>query len=233
MLISENMAVEAVDGHCGKVADVVLDPVRLRVTHLVIDPPGAFSPPHLVPVSAVDRDAGPLTLTWTRRQLLDADLVHEADFIELGSWPRLQDGWEIGVVRALAWPYYPSTHVSERDEDWPGHAGWREGAERGGGTESAVEYDRIPSGTAEIRRASQVISSDGHVVGHVDGFVADADYAITHLVLERGHLWGHREITIPVSDVRLVKTDAVRLALTRDEVGRLPSVPFHRHPGAR
>jgi hypothetical protein len=91
-----------------------------------------------------------------------------------------------------------------------------------------VTYDRIPKGEVEIRRASAVTSADGHQLGKVDGFLVDDDDAITHFVLERGHLWGRREVTIPIKEVAQVFTDAVTLTLTKDEVGDLPSVPVHR-----
>jgi hypothetical protein len=53
-----------------------------------------------------------------------------------------------------------------------------------------VAYDKIPPATAELRRASEVLSSDGHVIGHVDGFVVGPDQSITHLVLEHGQPLG-------------------------------------------
>jgi hypothetical protein len=96
-----------------------------------------------------------------------------------------------------------------------------------------MDYDRIPAGTAEIRRESQVISRDDQVVGHVDGLVVAPDFAISHLVLDRGHLWGHREVTIPIDAVSAAKTDAVYLTLTRDQVTHLPNVRFHRHTTKR
>ena len=68
-------------------------------------------------------------------------------------------------------------------------------------------------------------SRDGHVVGHVDGFIVDRQNGITHLALERGHLWAHREITIPVKDIESVASDCVRLRVTRDDVAASPSVP--------
>ena len=222
MKIYEGMSINAVDGHCGRVVDIVVDPIRLTVTHLVVGPTGLASSPRLIPISAVDQVAEDLRLSWTKDQVGDAPLVRETDFLELGEWPHQQDGWDVGVVRTLAWPYY--SELASGGGDW---------ASSGGGTESVAEYDRIPSGTAEIRRASQVISSDGHVVGRVDGLIASPTSTITHLVLDRGHLWGHREITIPSSRVSSVQTDTVTLTLTRDEVAGLPSVPFHRHPGSR
>jgi hypothetical protein len=90
-------------------------------------------------------------------------------------------------------------------------------------------YDRVPKGEVEVRRASAVISADGHSLGEVDGFVVDADEQITHFVLERGHLWGRQEVTIPIGAVARVESDAVHIALSKDEVGALPTVRVGRH----
>jgi sporulation protein YlmC with PRC-barrel domain len=89
-------------------------------------------------------------------------------------------------------------------------------------------YDRVPKGEVEIRRASEVRSSDGHRLGRVDGLVVDAEDHVTHVVLEHGHLWGRREATIPIGAVRSVKTHAVTVDLTKDEVGELPAVRVRR-----
>jgi len=89
-------------------------------------------------------------------------------------------------------------------------------------------YDRIPKGDVEIRRASPVTSSDGHHLGHVDGFIVATEDHIGHLVLEHGHLWGKREVVIPIGAVARVETDAVVLTLSKDEVGALESHRVHR-----
>ncbi len=91
-----------------------------------------------------------------------------------------------------------------------------------------VGYDRIPKGEVEIRRTSAVTSADGHTVGHVDGLMVADDQHISHVVLQHGHLWGRREVGIPISDVDRVENDEVVLRLTRDEVGELPSVRVRR-----
>jgi hypothetical protein len=41
-------------------------------------------------------------------------------------------------------------------------------------------------------------------------------------------MWSRRDITIPISSLASVKTDEVNLAITRHEVGRLPSVRLHK-----
>ena len=91
----------------------------------------------------------------------------------------------------------------------------------GGGLEDAgVIFDRVPKGEVEVRRSSPVTAADDHFLGEVDGFVVDGGH-ITHFVLERGHLWGKREITIPIGAVAKVENDAVSLSLSKDEVDDL------------
>jgi uncharacterized protein YrrD len=80
----------------------------------------------------------------------------------------------------------------------------------------------------EVRRSSVVSTSDDEAVGHVDGFLVDDTDHITHFVLERGHLWGRREVTVPIGAVASVESDAVTLTLSKDEVGDLPSHRVHR-----
>jgi hypothetical protein len=92
-------------------------------------------------------------------------------------------------------------------------------------------YDRVPKDKIEIRRSSPVFSSDGHHLGHVDGFVVDDQEGITHLVLERGHLWGKREVTIPIGAAEKIENDEVTLSLSKDEIGKLKAVSVHRWNG--
>ena len=80
----------------------------------------------------------------------------------------------------------------------------------------------------EIRRSSAVTSADGHDLGQVDGFIVDGEGQITHFILERGHLWRRRDVTIPIGAVAKVETDSVTLSLSKEGVGSLPSVRVHR-----
>lgn len=196
----------------GELGDVVIDPVSRRVTHLVVQPPHRHGLARLVPIELAE-GGDEISLSCTEQEFDDLRPVQEAAYLRLGEAPVEDPDWDVGVEGVLAMPYYPLDS---------GPAEYREYA--------AVAYDRIPKGEVEIQRASGVVSADGHDCGHVDGFVVDGeDQAITHVVLERGHLWGRREVTIPIGAVAGVETDLVTLTLTREQVGALPAVRVRRH----
>jgi sporulation protein YlmC with PRC-barrel domain len=214
--------VNCTDGPFGKLADVVIDPTKRRVTHLVVEPQGDHGEARLVPIELADTDQGESSAISMRCSLEEAGklkAVEEYAYLRLGDSPELEPGWDIGIESVLAEPYY----------GYAGGPGY-ETVPAGYDSHVSMTYDRVPKGEVEIRRASEVASSDGHSLGKVDGFLVDDDH-ITHFVLERGHLWGKREVTIPISAVASVYTDAVTLTLTKDEVGDLPSVPVHRWKG--
>jgi len=169
-----------------------------------------------VPIDlAVGDDHGSeVALRCTVAEVQRLEPVHEYAYIRLGEKPVEDPDWDVGVEDVLAMPYY------EGDPLGPSPIY---------DTNLGLTYDRVPKGEVEIRRASAVASADGHDLGLVDGFVVDTDGQITHLLLERGHLWGRREVTIPIGAVAAVETDAVALSLSKDEVGSLPSVRVHRH----
>ena len=230
MRLTIGMLAEATDGPCGEVADVVVDPVKRRVTHLVVQPAHHHERARLVPVDAVvPTDADHVVLSWSIQQVQAAAAVQETDFFSDGIWPEAEGDGDGGVGRALAWPYFPYGGLGMGGYGYPYRYGWGNGSAP---AQVTTTYDRIPEGTVEIRRASEVFSSDGHVVGHVDGFLVDPAEQITHLVLAHGHLWAHREITIPITDVARAESDTVQLRVTRDAVGEYPSVSFHRHGSA-
>ena len=57
------------------------------------------------------------------------------------------------------------------------------------------------TGELAVRRGSRVRATDGDV-GRVDEFLVDRETAhITHLVLREGHLWGQKDVLIPVSEI--------------------------------
>ena len=195
----------------GELADVVIDPTTKRVTHLVVQPHHEHGLARLVPIDlAQEGDGQEISLGCTVEEVRQLAPVHEFAYLRVGEFPVDDPDWDVGVQDLLAMPYY------EPGLDLGSH-----------GADAGIIYDRVPKGEVEVRRASAVTSADGHHLGHVDGFVVDGEQ-ITHLILERGHLWGRREITIPIGAVEKVETDAVTLGLSKDEVGGLASISVRR-----
>jgi sporulation protein YlmC with PRC-barrel domain len=206
----------------GELADVVVDPNRKRVTHLVVQPRHQHRLARLVPVELVagsDEAVRPeLLLRATVAEVRRLEPVWEFAYLRLGEFPVRDPDWDIGVEDVLALPYYDAIGIDRLPPVDEPNVG--------------VSYDRVPKGEVEIRRASDVSSREGHHLGRVDGFLVDAADRITHLVLDQGHLWGRREVTIPVAAVAKVETDRVTLSLSEDEVGALEPVPVHRWPSS-
>jgi len=202
------------DGPFGELADVVVDPIKKRVTHLVVKPREALGPTRLGPLDlAAGTDEGGIALDCTADDVGQFPTVQESSYLRTGDVPHGDSEWDVGVEDVLAMPYYSSMGLTMEP----------------GGLDSPIvmTYDRIPKGEVEIRRSSRVTSADGHDLGTVEAFLVEED-DITHIVLERGHLWGRRDVTIPIGAVARVETDAVTLGLSKDEVGALPSTRVHR-----
>ena len=210
--------VRCTDGVYGELADIVIDPLEKRVTHLVVQPEQGEGEARLVPIQLAmgrDDEQHEIELECTLDEAQGFESVHEFAYLRLGESPAEDPDWDVGVEDVLAMPYY---------------AGLDEGTYPGAlDSHVTMHYDRVPKGQVEVRRSSAVMSADGHSLGEVDGFVVDADEHITHFVLERGHMWGRKEVTIPIGAVAKVESDSVHVALSKDEVGALPAVRVGRH----
>jgi uncharacterized protein YrrD len=207
------------DGNVGELADVVIDPTRRRVSHLVVEPHHRHRLARLVPAELATPDdaSSAVVLRCTAEELLRLPPVEEFAYLRFGEFPLQDPDWDLGIVSVLAHPYYEHSDFGENPLDFDPHV--------------AITYDRVPKGEVEIRRASAVFSADDQRLGHVDGFLVDLGDRITHIVLERGHFLGRREVIVPIHAVARVATDSVTLVLTQDEVASLPEVPVNRWLG--
>ena len=136
-------------------------------------------------------------------------------YLRLGEFPVEDPRYDVTVSEMLALPYYQGIDMPSA-----GLYGYEQGVE--------VRYERVPKGEVEVRRSSPVRSSDDHHLGHVEGSSSTTSSTSPHFVLEHGHLWGKRDVTIPIGAVDRVEAEAVVLALTKDEVGALGEIRVNR-----
>jgi uncharacterized protein YrrD len=86
-----------------------------------------------------------------------------------------------------------------------------------------IYSDRIPPGMVEIRRDDPVHAKDGWI-GAVHDLVIDrVGHRVTHVILQEGHLWGRKQVAIPIGAANRVG-DEIRVDLTKDEIEALPAV---------
>lgn len=203
------------DGDLGELADIVVDPTTRRVTHLVVDPKHELFTPRLVPVEMVrSTDEVPIVITCTLAEAASLEHAEEIDYLRLGEFPVDDPNYDVQVSEMLALPYYEGLDMPSS-----GVLTYGQGVD--------VRYQRVPKGEVEIRRKSAVISSDGHRLGHVDGLIVE-EGAVTHVVLEHGHLWGKREIAVPIGAVDRVDEEGVMLNMAKDDVENLHPVRVNR-----
>jgi len=194
------------DGVCGKVTRVVVDPVARAVTHLVIEPKHRYDPGRLVPLDLIDAATGQVRLRCTLADFKKLDPAHESQFLTgTPGYP----GY--GPEQILSMPYY--------------------GLGMGGAdVPVAVTYDTVPLDEVEVRRGEHVHATDGHI-GKVQGLVIDPDsHHVTHVLLQEGHLWGRKEVAIPIGAVTGVD-DGIRLNITKQQVQDLPPANIDRSDG--
>jgi sporulation protein YlmC with PRC-barrel domain len=200
------------DGECGEVRRVVVDPVARTLTHLVVEPEGRLGLARLVPLDLVDlvdqADApgGEIRIRCTLAEFARLDPAEETQFV-----PGTRGYEAYGTDQVLSWPYYRLGGPPE-----PMDLGVE-------AVSQTVTYDTVPLGEVEVRRGDPVQAADGGI-GRVQGLVIDPrTHHVTHVLLQEGHLWGKKEVAIPIGAVTRVD-DGIAVSLTRQQVQDLPPV---------
>jgi sporulation protein YlmC with PRC-barrel domain len=209
------------DGAAGKVSRVIVDPLAEKVTHLVVEPEHRRDLGRLVPLDLVDATAGQVRLRCTQAEFEKLEHAQETHFMPATSG---YEGYGYGPDQVGYWPYYGLSGGM-------GLAGLGIGGEIGigGGTpEQMVTSDTVPLGEVAVCRGDPVHATDGDI-GRVQGLVIDPrSRHVTHVLLQEGHLWGRKEVAIPISAVAST-TGGIRLTIAKQQVQDLPPVDVD-HP---
>jgi sporulation protein YlmC with PRC-barrel domain len=195
------------DGPCGKVTRLIVDPETRAVTHLVIDPKHRGERTRLVPIDRVDETAGGIRIRCTMAEFGKFDPAEEEDLLPSDSGGPLYnpDMAQFGGRQGLSM-------ANLRLND---------GATVG-------THNTVPTGEVDVRRGEPVWATDGEI-GKIRGLVIDPGSGhVTHVLLEEGHLWGRKEVAIPIGSVTRVG-DVIRLTIDKQQVRDLPPVNID-HP---
>jgi sporulation protein YlmC with PRC-barrel domain len=200
------------DGPCGTLKRVVVDPLAQTVTHLVVEPKHRLGLARLVPVGIAEATPDGVRLRCSITEFEELDSAEETQFV-----PGTIGYENYGPEQVLSWPYY-GLHG--------GQAGGVAGADVPGVSQT-VTYDTVPAGEVDVRRGEPVYATDGPI-GRVHGLVIDkASRRVSHVLLAEGHLWGRKEVAIPISAVTGVD-DGIKLQISKKDVAGLPPVAIER-----
>ncbi len=210
MEIPLNAQVECTDGACGRSEFVLVNPVIDQVTHLVVKEDSFPNTEYLVPVDFVTETQG----DTIRMRCSKAELEKMAPFIKTTfitedvpvNYSSYAGGYGDGMGADYYWPY----------------------ASFDGTVQIPVEHRQIPAGELAVQRGTRVEATDGFV-GKVDEFVVNPENGhITHLVMREGHLWGKKDVIIPLSAMGETREDTVFLTLDKHAIESLPTFPLKR-----
>jgi sporulation protein YlmC with PRC-barrel domain len=187
------------DGVCGRVTQVVINPLDDDVTHVVVEPEHREGLGRLVPIGWVEPGPDGVAIRCSKA--------------ELEQLPKAE------VTRFLPGTEGPAPYDAEQQLTWPFF---------GGNTTLPVTDDTLPVGEVAVRRGEEVHATDGHI-GEVEGLIVEPGKRhVTHVLLKEGHLFGRKEVSIPISAVAHVDEDGIRLSLAKHDVEELPAVDFER-----
>jgi Zn-dependent protease/CBS domain-containing protein len=188
------------DGLCGHTTCIIVDPITQTITHVVVKEKQSPHTERLVPEDYI-LEATPESL---HLKCNCAELSMLDEFVEY-HFTRVEIPRYYPAGYTVFWPYAVVEETTLVSQD-----------------------EHIPPNELAIHRMARVIARDG-VVGRVDEFLVDPiDGKITHLILREGHLWGQKDVTIPVSQIDHWEADTAYLKLDKNSIERLPAIPVRR-----
>ena len=195
------------DGECGESSHVIIEQNSHKVTHFVVKSSDLLeSHKYLVPIeTVVTTSHNSVELCCTKEELAAMPPFTEMRFFNptTSQYEPLQNFDEEAIYHSssyLTWsdPLYGQDMLS-----------------------MPIETELIPDGEIAIHRGASIEATDGHI-GKVEEFLVDPqDRHLTHLVLQEGHFWHKKELTLPISVIARMDEERIYLKLDKKAVKSL------------
>jgi uncharacterized membrane protein len=196
--IPVNVPVECSDGRVGESTNLIVDPVKLVVTHVVVLD-NSFPPvERLVTIDhIVETSPEKIRLGCTKHALANMERFVEKHYIK---------NEQASSTGSLMHPYAT-----------PVESGYLR-----------IEEQHIPPGELAVQRGMRVLATDGDVGAVGELLLDPESGKITHIILLEGHVLGDSEIALPLSAIDHVSDDGIFLKLDRKVIQGLPAIPVKR-----
>jgi sporulation protein YlmC with PRC-barrel domain len=199
MDIPINAKVYCQDKFCGFAKGVILDPEKDVVTHVVVKESQNSHVERLVPMNMIDASlADNIHLKLDKAMLQNLPPLYDVEYIQT-TVPHFVELSDMTLMKPVAVP--EKKFIEEK-------------------------IYHIPMNELPVTRGTRVLSADGHAIGTVDEFLIDQDGGhVTHLVFREGHIFGEKDVFIPVTEIETIRESDILLALDKKSIERLPSIP--------
>jgi uncharacterized membrane protein/sporulation protein YlmC with PRC-barrel domain len=202
MYIAAYVDVKCTDGMAGRTSATIIDPTTYRVTHIVVRQREAPQAERLVPIERVEE---------ATEDLITLDCSRS----ELGTMPE----FVVTTFRQVEVPGYAGAEI-HRTHYMP-HSETLD-----------ARQDRVPMGRMGLRQGADVRASDGRV-GQVADLLIDAETGeVTHLVVRESHLWGDKELLLPITVISESLQGTVHLKLDQETLSSYLAIPARQRAGA-
>ena len=199
--------VECTDGICGLSVCVLIDSVSDQVVHVVVKET-ITNMEYIVPVDVISAIiADTIRLSFSKTELEKMPLFTQTEFVQEKV---LDYAGYMGGTSGMGQYFYVPRVTSEVRVPF------------------STEHKQIPPGEMAIHRGTRIEATDDYV-GKVDEFVVNPENGhITYLVMREGHLWGDKNVIIPVSAMEDNGDDTVFLNIDKHQIESLPTFAVKR-----
>ncbi|MGB7874708.1 MAG: PRC-barrel domain-containing protein [Anaerolineales bacterium] len=199
MDIPINAKVYCQDKMCGTSNAVILNPLNDVVTHLIVKESKRPHTERLVPIDMIDAsltDNIHLKLSETMLQSLPP--LYDVEYIQI-TVPHYMQVSDISYMEPVIVP--EKKFIEEK-------------------------IYHTPVNELAVNRGTLVYSADGYVIGNVDEFLVDQNGGhVTHLILREGHIFGQKDVFIPVAEIETINESSLHLKLDKEKIEKLPAIP--------
>lgn len=202
MDIPINAKVYCQDKLCGRTQAVILNPVNDVVTHVVVKENKSPYTERLVPIDTIDASLSDnVHLNFNEGMLHNLPSFFDVEYIQT-MVPRYTQVYDMSYLVPIVVP--EKKFVEEK-------------------------LYHIPKDELAITRGTEVYSADGYALGKVDEFLVDQSGGhVTHLILQEGHIFGKKDVFIPVTEIESVNDSSLHLKLDKEDIEKLPAIPLRR-----
>ena len=184
MDIPLNAKIECTDGECGKTDAVIIDPRSKKISHIIVR--GKDIPEgRLVEMDRINKTTEEsIYLNLSISELSEMETFTETQYVKTD------------VPVDVSYDVYNMPYVQPMSTET---------------IEIPIDEELIPPGELAIHRGTPVEAKDGYI-GDIGEFLIDPESGkISHIVLLKGHLWGRKELSLPISVIDHVLHNTVYL----------------------